>query len=300
MDRSISVQSVRYSYAIVAKHIEWLYEEAIYGGHITASGALAKVFFISALLGIWPGALPFLISYMAVLIVYSFDYYRSAGNDMITNPGRAAHFQKISGTFSYRMLVYAAILAISLVLYANVILMIVVFAVGAMGIAYSLYFKKVTKHVPGFKNVYTSGIWTAGTMSGVLACCPMPVNLAIALLLLFMFLRSLGNVIFFDLKDIQSDAAEGLKTVPSFLGIEHTFILLGALNIVSFLPLAAGVIIGVLPAYSLAMIAIGAFTVYYLRQARAGPNNYLNYLLADAETLMWPAILLIAGGIWAL
>jgi len=300
MDHYISVQSVRHGYATLAKLIAGFQDEAIYGGHITATGAVAKVFFISALPGLWVGTLPFLIAYISALIVYSFDYYRSAENDMITNPGRAAYFLGMSSSFPYRMLAYAAILAASLALYASVTLTIVVFMMAALGIAYSVFLKKITRYLPGFKNVYTSGVWTAGTISGVLACCPVPLETTVILIFLFMFLRSLGNVIYFDLKDILPDGSEGLKTVPACLGREKTFALLGALNVVSFLPLAAGVMMGVLPAYVLAMTAIGIFTFYYLRQARARPDNYLNYPLADAETLLWPAVLLIAGGISAL
>lgn len=300
MDRSISVQSVRFSYATLAKHTVVLQDELIYGGHLTAMGALAKIFFISALLGIWVGILPLIIAYTAILIVYSFDYHRSASKDMMTNRGRAAYFQGMSGTFSYRMLAYSAILAISLAAYANLRLIAVILAVAILGVAYSIFFKKVTRHIPGFKNVYTSGIWVAGTVLGVMACCPVPLNETVLLIAFFMFLRSLGNVIFFDLKDILTDGAEGLKTIPVLLGRKDTFILLGVLNVVSFLPLVTGVRAGVLPASALAMIAIAAITFYNMRQAWAKPGDYMSYARADAETLLWPIVLLIAGGILAL
>jgi len=131
---------------------------------------------------------------------------------------------------------------------------------------------------------------------GVLACGTASTDTAVALLFLFLFMRSLGNVVFFDLKDVPSDRAEGLATLPVLLGRERTFALLHILNVVSFLPLAAGALAGMLPPYALTLVAIGFFTFYYLGQARGRPHDYLSYLPADAETLLWPVILLVAGG----
>lgn len=300
MDFSNSVLSIRYGYATLIRRTAWLRNEIIYGGHITALVAPAMMMFVSTLLGIRIGMLPMFITYTATLIVYSFDYFRSTEEDMSTNPGRAAYFSGMADSFPYRLLVYCAVLAISLAIYADAGFAIVVASVALAGISYTMLFKKLTRYVPGFKNVYTSGVWASAAIFWVLACGHASAGMASTLLFLFLFTRFMGNVVFFDLKDVASDRAEGLKTLPILLGSERTFVLLGILNVVSFLPLAAGVRAGMLPPYALAMAAVAFFTFYYLRQARDRPHDYLSYLMADAETLMWPVILAVAGGILAL
>ena len=54
---------------------------------------------------------------------------------------------------------------------------------------------------------------------------------------LFIFLRGIINVTFFDIKDIESDGARGLKTLPVMLGRERTLKFLHWLNIFAFIPL---------------------------------------------------------------
>jgi len=211
--------------------------------------------FITA--GHYDGNFTLIIAYVATLIVYSFDYFSSADKDASTNPGRAAYFSGMAGSFLYRILICGAVLVVSLALYANVWLTLVVVSMALAGIAYPALFKKLTRYVPGFKNVYTSGVWTSGIILGVLACGAASTDTAVALLFLFLFMRSLGNVVFFDLKDVPSDRAEGLATLPVLLGRERTFALLHILNVVSFLPLAAGALAGMLPPYALTLVAIG-------------------------------------------
>ena len=143
---------------------------------------------------------------------------------------------------------------------------------------YSTVFKGLTKKIPGFKNIFTSGIWATGAAFGLPLYYSLPLDSVYVFVFMFLLLRSLGNVIFFDLKDVRSDAIEGLKTVPVLLGRKRTVMLLKAMNLISFLPLVAGVYLHIMPVYTLSMIALAATTFFYL-DFTTGTGRKKSYLL---------------------
>lgn len=301
MDRRTCVPSVRYSFTAISKYITILQDEFIYSGHLTAMGCPMKVMLVSILSNI-PVSLQLLfIAYLAPLIVYSIDYYKSMEKDMMTNPDRTSYLSKKSGAYPYLIALYTILLLASLALFANEGLILLTMCLALFGIMYSTVFKGLTKKIPGFKNVFTSGIWSSGSAFGLLVYYSLPFDAFFGLVFMFLFMRSFGNVIFFDLKDVMSDAAEGLKTIPVLLGKERTVALLQAMNIISFLPIVIGVCLQKVPAYALSMIALAFFTFYNLRRAgtvEARRLGYAYYMLADAETLLWPIILLIGKAVY--
>jgi len=103
-------------------------------------------------------------------------------------------------------------------------------------------------------------------------------------------------VTFFDIKDIESDGARGLKTLPVLLGREKTYKFLNALNIFSFIPLVAGVYLGIIPVFGLSLLGFYFYDLYYLRKAKFADGQSLrkiSYTLADAEFILWPLVLLL-------
>lgn len=301
MDISISALSVRYSYAAVLRYMAVLQDEFIYGGHLTALGAPSKVLLVSILLNIQI-SLPLLpILYLAPLIVYNVDYYKSLEKDMATNPCRTSYLARKAGLYKYLIAFYAVLLIVSLALFADRGLIMLILALALSGVMYATVFKIITKKIPGFKNVFTSGIWASGVVFSLISYYSLPFDAFFGLVFMFLFMRSFGNVIFFDLKDVMSDAVEGLKTIPVLLGKERTVALLQAMNIISFLPIVIGVCLQKVPAYALSMIALAFFTFYNLRRAgtvEARRLGYAYYMLADAETLLWPIILLMGKAVY--
>jgi 4-hydroxybenzoate polyprenyltransferase len=294
------VKSVSHSHAHIYGAVLYIKNEFVYGGHLTALGAPMKVLFMADLLGIGLSAPLLLIAYLGALSVYSADYYRSIDKDRMTNPGRAAF---LSGRAVERpYLIYIALLLVSLALFANAGLFITILALTFLGVMYTAAFKGVTRKVPGFKNAFTSGIWASGVSFGLLSYYSLSPGPAFALVFLFLFMRSMGNTIFFDIKDIESDASEGLRTLPVLLGPWRTIRLLKALNVLSFLPLAVGALSGILPHYALFMLALAAFTHFNLGRSGvvdAKRSGYMYYMLADLETLSWPVLLALGKAIFS-
>jgi 4-hydroxybenzoate polyprenyltransferase len=129
----------------------------------------------------------------------------------------------------------------------------------------------------------------------------MGLSLFFILAFAFIFLKSLINVIFFDIKDIGPDGERGLKTVPVLLGKGGTIKLLKAMNILAFVPVIAGVCLGAMPAFSLSLLPLLAYTYYYLdKGGRSGEKGvrYISYALAESETIWWVFLLVIGRAIF--
>jgi 4-hydroxybenzoate polyprenyltransferase len=114
-----------------------------------------------------------------------------------------------------------------------------------------------------------------------------------------MGIKSLLNVIFFDIKDIESDGKKGLKTIPIKFGKEKTLELLQILNVISFIPLVIGVAVRALPVFTLALLSLYFYTFYYLKKAEELERKdirFVSYALCEAEIILWP-LLILAGSI---
>ena len=102
------------------------------------------------------------------------------------------------------------------------------------GLLYTNYFKKVTRRIVGFKSFYIAFTWSLLVVF-LAFYYSFSLNLSVFLISSFVFLRVLLNTIFFDIKDIESDKKDNLKTMPIFLGKDRTLKYLNILNAVSFI-----------------------------------------------------------------
>ncbi|MCE5215337.1 MAG: UbiA family prenyltransferase, partial [Methanobacterium sp.] len=121
-------------------------------------------------------------------------------------------------------------------------------------------------------------------------------QLSVAYLLIFVFfyLKMLPNTIFFDMKDIKSDAKDKLKTVPVILGNIKTLKLMYLLNIAAFIPLLIGVWFKIFPLYAVLLVIFLLYSFYYLNMSFKLPDKEIKhrfFILADIEFILWPLIL---------
>ncbi len=273
--------------------------EFIYGGHLVSLGAPAYVLSVSMLMGIEPLKGLLLITYLMPLIVYNYNYFGEMDLDESTNPERVHYIKSKIAVFPYIIVAYILILVAALCLYSNrgLIEFAAILVIG--GILFTVVLKDFTKKIPMFKNAYTALIWAFGGTFTLVFYMSLPVGWFFILVFAFMYMRSIANVIFFDLKDMESDATRGLKTLPAMIGKKRTIQFLYVLNVIGFIPLLAGVYYGIIPLIGLALLPLMAYSFYYLRRAETAGDVELravSYTLADAEFLMWP-VLLIMGQI---
>lgn len=273
--------------------------EFIYGGHLVSLGAPAYVLSVSLLMGIEPLKQLLLIAYLMPLVVYNYNYFGEMDSDESTNPERVYYVRSKTALYPLIIIIYMAVLAIALCIYANwgLIEFVSILVIG--GLLFTVILKDFTKKIPCFKNVYTALIWSFGGTFFPVFYLSLHVDWFFILVFLFMYSRSIANVIFFDLKDMEGDLAKGLKTLPALVGKKRTIQFLYALNFLGFIPLLAGIFIGAIPLFGLALFPLMAYSIYYLKRAEKAGDRELravSYTLADAEFLMWP-VLLIMGKI---
>ena len=278
-----------------------LENEFIFGGYLTSLGLPAFVLSVSILLNSsidWP---VLAIAYLTPLIVYSYNYYGELERDLATNPERAMYLRKKVSLYPFILGAYFLLLGLLLVEFANPVMIIFVLILLFCGIFYTLLFKDMTKDIPGFKGVYIASVWALAGAFIFNFHYQLSWGLFSVLIFLFIFLRGIINVTFFDIKDIASDAAHGLKTLPVLLGRERTLAFLHLLNVLAFIPLVVGVYLGIIPLYGLSLLVFYFYDLYYLK--KAGTINkkdlrVLSYTLADAEFILWPLMLIIGRAIF--
>ncbi len=270
--------------------------EFIYGGHLVSLGAPAYVLSVSLLMGMEPLKQLLIISYMMPLIVYNYNYFGERDDDEFTNPERVHYVRSRIALYPLIIISYMAILAIALCLFANrgLIEFVSILIIG--GLLFTIILKDFTKKIPCFKNAYTALIWAFGGTFFPMFYLSLHAGWFFILVFLFMCSRSIANVIFFDLKDMKGDMARGLKTLPALVGKKRTIQFLYVLNVIGFLPLLAGIFIGAIPLFGLALLLLMVYSFYYLRRAETAGDMELravSYTLADAEFIVWPVLLLI-------
>jgi 4-hydroxybenzoate polyprenyltransferase len=284
-----------------SRYIELLKNEFVYGGYLTSLGCPAFVLCVSILLNTAIDWTVLLIAYLTPLIIYSYNYYGELEHDVATNPERAVHLRKKASLYPYIIGSYLALLALLLYLYASYVMIIFVLILVFCGIFYTVLLKDITKVIPGFKGVYIAFIWAlAGTFFFNIHYA-ISFNLFHILIFLFIFLKGMINVTFFDIKDIEGDRERGLKTIPVMWGKERTLNYLHLLNVFAFIPLLAGIFLNVIPVYALSLTVFFFYDLYYLKKADTanGKNlRMISYMMADAEFILWPVMLMIAGALY--
>jgi 4-hydroxybenzoate polyprenyltransferase len=198
--------------------------------------------------------------------------------------------------------VYTALLALLLVFFANVLMMVFVLILIFCGIFYTILFKDMTKEVPGFKGAYIASVWALAGAFFFNFHYSLEWDVFSVLMFLFIFLRGIINVTFFDIKDVASDKKRGLKTLPVIWGKRRTLRLLKVLNLFGFLPLLVGVCVGIIPVFALSLLVFYFYDYYYLDKAgRISKKSLrtLSYTMADAEFILWPVVLILGKALFA-
>ncbi len=102
------------------------------------------------------------------------------------------------------------------------------------GILYTIVFKVLTKTIPGFKSIYVTMIWAyAGTFYVSIFKFFRIFHFLCSSIFLFIFIKMLINVVYFDIKDMNRDKKENLQTLPILIGKINTIALLNILNILA-------------------------------------------------------------------
>lgn len=264
--------------------------EIIYGGHILSIGAtctVVTVIFLTKLPVQWP---IIFIPYLSSQIIYTYNHWRESAQDSLSNPDRAKFNNRQRSVISLSLYLLAILI---ILLFTNWSIRWLVLLITLAGILYTDYVKKLTtQKFPAFKNIYTSFFWAVAIYL-IPIYYSKPISALYTYLFLFVLFRFLISTAFFDIKDLQEDAKQGLKTLPVLVGRQNTLIILHIANFLSVLPLVIGYFFKVIPDYGLLLCISVAYDFYYLLLTpNISPQKLrtLSYTVVDGETILWLAI----------
>lgn len=266
--------------------MSWLWKEFPYGGHLQCLGALSVIFLSSLLLNIPLSWDIFLVTYLIFYPVYIYNRVKETAADALGNPQRTQHVihsKKVLWPLFWACVIGALFL---LIVFSNLKGILFGMFIFVFGILYTEFFKKLTRYITGFKNFYVAGVFALfaffpNLYYGLLFSPSFWKEAGI--LVLFMFLKNVVWQVFLDIKDIESDKQQGLRTFPILLGREKI------LRLLPFLGLIATIPVFFLPRFFLSFFLVFPLNWYTYSLAKRG--NYNGYTIASFEMIFWAIIL---------
>jgi len=273
---------------VIEKILNSIWNEFVYGGHLLSFGAVSIVYAASILLDIRITWDFLLVVYLGTESVYLYNRFKEYKVDFLTNPERTEHIKKYVKYIPF-IIFLMTFSAIVFVVYFNKIsaltfgLLLLI-----IGLLYSLFFKKITEKIIAFKSFFISLMWSLLVLFLAIYYSA-PINLALFLFSVFVFLRFFVSVSFFDIKDIKTDKQEGLKTLAVVLKQSTLWQFLSIIAILAVLPLIIGVYLRILPISSLMLFLTIPYTFFYFKQLEnKNISPYFLYnVIVDGEFIFW-------------
>ena len=281
---------------IIKKILKTAWNEFIYGGHLQSLGAASIVFVSGILLKIQITWDVLFIAYLISYPLYLYNRFKEIEIDYLTNPERTKHlkgyFHLIPAIFYFVIFILIG----SLIYFSNFLALIFGLLLLSFGLLYTTIFKKFTKKIALFKNLYVAASFSLLVFFPVVYYFhPLTTTLIISIIIfmLFVYFKAFVMQIFLDIKDIESDQKEGLLTLPSILGKEKTLTILKILIILATAPilLIFSLYFNVFPKSVLMLLLTIPFNFYCFSQAR--DKKYFGYTLAAGEFILWSILILI-------
>jgi 4-hydroxybenzoate polyprenyltransferase len=275
--------------------LKFAWDEFIYGGHLLSFGAVSIVVTSAILLSISITWDFLVIVYLITYTVYLYNRFIEYDDDFLTNQKRTQHIKRYIKYMPCIVFCSVLVIVSMLLRFSDFLGLTFGLSLLLFGLLYSISSKKITKNIIGFKSFYVSFIW-ASLVIFLVVYYSLSLNLFIFLLFIFVFLRWMINTIFFDIKDIESDKENNLKTIPILIGKRRTLNYLQIINILSFSLIVFGVLINIFPTFSLSLLILCLYSFYYFKKANSKNVNIskLSCIIVDGEYLFWPIILFLS------
>jgi 4-hydroxybenzoate polyprenyltransferase len=162
-----------------------------------------------------------------------------------------------------------------------------------LGLLYGSHFKKLTKKIPAFKNVFVSIVWAFMAIFAFIYYS-VPVTYGAIMLALFVFIRMMNIQILFDVRDMEGDRRDGLLTVPAILGDRKYPFILRLINSASIVFILGCVLLGLLPVFTIAIIPMFSYGIKYINRVVKSRKEHTSYIFAAFEPIMW-SVFIFAG-----
>lgn len=211
-----------------------------------------------------------LLSFLVPASVYFLDYIHDYGH-----------------VSTYARLFAIIIVGISLMIvtsFGNVLSLIFLILIFIFGYLYSSVFKKLTRKVVGFKDIFVSLIWN---LIILLYFFYYSINVTPGLmtLLLIILIRDIINISFCDMKDIEQDTRVGLRTFAVVFGKDGLYKFIQIMGSATVLILVLAIVTKILPIALISLVVI--FLIYFFIIRNAFKRKMFNELIMNAEYYLW-------------
>ncbi len=246
-----------------------------------------------------------LVVFLMTSSMYSLNRLTDEGEDKVNNPKRGPFISRYKiPIIAFSVIAYA--LAALIALAKNLGTFLLVIAVLIISVSYSVKFvptslSEITrfrrfKDIFIGKNLVIASVWATTMVLLPLSYMSIEVlTLSSACLFAFVFMRSLVNTIFFDIRDIAGDCASSVKTIPVVLRIHKTRLLLIFFNLIVSLLLASAVLLTILPASASILHVSTLYSLAYLYLIGKVNMDDLCDFIVDGEYLVIGLLPLIAN-----
>ncbi|NPV61268.1 MAG: UbiA family prenyltransferase [Methanotrichaceae archaeon] len=235
--------------------------------------------------------------FLMTFSVYSLNKLSDADEDAINTPERARFLQgKKRSMYVVALAAYIFSALIALII-APLTILVVLIPIGANAVYSSRLIPGIPrlKDIPVMKNVVVAVSWASVcTLMPFMSSGTMEVPLFMIVLVgYFMIVRVFINTVIFDIRDIEGDRTNGIRTIPVFLGLPKTTVLLLAVNS-TLLPWlwyydSARLMSAIMAVY-------GYLIILCFRKKR---NSLALDLFVDGEWMIACIVFAMVTGIWA-
>lgn len=281
----------------ILKSLNWASKEFVYSGGLISLAAVSIAIMPAMVLGARLTWAPIIIIYLSVFSGLLYNRYKERDLDLASNKERTIRLEKYF-RFMSKIIFFSLLLASILLLSSESLLSFLFFLFFfLMLFVYTQYGKGLTRKILAFKNIGSALLMVLLAVF-LSIYCQYLLEKPFIWLCVFIFLRMLVNGAFQDIKDMDGDRRQRLKTLPIVFGRKKTIIYCKIVSLISVIPLLFGVYFGHLPYFSLTLLLFIPYSFYYLRKSLDKRNFYLtNYVLADAEFILWIPLLLLGGAL---
>jgi 4-hydroxybenzoate polyprenyltransferase len=279
----------------IKKFAKFLWNEFVYGGHLLSLGAVSIVFTSAILLDIKITWDCLAIVYLAIYSAYLYNRFEEIEKDFLTNTERTVHIRKYYKKIPLIIVCSVATLIGLLLYFGNTKILFFSIFLLSMGFLYSIFFKKITKKIIGFKNFFVALMWASLILFLAFYYLYDISNLSLSLLFIFVFLRCFMGTSLYDVKDIEIDKKENLLNLSIILKQKTLFPLLNLINILSLLPILIGIYFNLFPFFSITLFFIILIAFYSLKIIKNKEKNiaYLSEILLGTEKIFWSFFILL-------
>jgi len=269
------------------KILKFVWDEFIYGGHLFALNAVSIVLMCTILFDFQSRWDFIIVIYLIFYSIYLNDHFKGAEKDFLTNAQRAKHLKNRKKA---PLVIFGSVLISGIILFYfnNFYNLIFGFIILILGLFYGACFKRITRKILGFKNLFVSLVWAIIPIF-LFFYYSYSFTSAMVLISIFIFLRMLIIQILFDIRDIDSDKRERLLTIPIVLGRGGAINILKLINILIMFLMICGLYFNIISESLFILILIIFYSFYYIRKIEnlLNKNNNLYFLFATIEPIVW-------------